>query len=239
MLVTPNFVFIHLPKTAGRFIRHQILEHAGPVLFRGGLHGPIERLPDQFQMLPIIAFVRNPWDWYVSWFFHMQDSSGFNPLFANAVKAGNNDFTSIMHYMFDSMDEDSEAAKNLDNYIQSPEHLQRESHDLDQSMINFQRENGCGMLTWRYKFNVGENENVTKHVGKFESLVEDLIQCLKSCNVPLSQPSEFKIRMARPVGEGETRAKRDFRSLYTDSRLIERVAEKEHFIVDRFGYNFE
>lgn len=239
MLVTPNFVFIHIPKTAGRFIRHQILEHAGPVLFRGGLHGPIKRLPAQFKILPIISFVRNPWDWYVSWFFHMQDYGGFNPLFANAVKAGNNDFTSIMHFIFDSLNEGSDAAKDLDDYIHSPEHLQRESHDLDQIMINFQRENSCGMLTWRYKFNIGENENTTKHIGRFETLAEDIILCLKNCNVPLSQPSKFKIRMARPVGEGATRAKRDYRSLYTDSRLIERVAEKERFIVDSFDYKFE
>lgn len=239
MLVTPNFVFIHIPKTAGRFCRHQIVEHAGPVLFRGGLHGPIERLPEQFKQLPIIAFVRNPWDWYVSWFFHMQGFDGFNPLFANAVKAGKNDFTSIMHYIFDSLEEGNPAATALDEYLKSPEHLQRESHDLDTSMISFQRQHNCGVLGWRYKFNVGEDAGVTKHIGKFEHLVDDLIRCLKDCHVLLSQPAEFKIRMARPVGEGEVRAKRDFRSMYTDTRLIERIAEKERFIVDNFDYNFE
>ena len=239
MLVTPKFVFIHIPKTAGRFIRHQIVEHAGPVLFRGGLHGPIGRLPVEFKDIPIIAFVRNPWDWYVSWYFHMQGFGGFNPLYANAVKAGNDDFTSVMHYVFDSIESETQAAKNLDDYLKSEEHLQRQSHDLDTSMIEFQRQHNCGVLGWRYMFNVGEDSAVTRHIGKFEVLVEDLIKCLKDCNVSLSELAESKIRMAGPVGEGEVRAKRDFRGLYTDDRLIERVAEKEKIIVDSFNYKFE
>ncbi len=238
MLVTPNFVFIHIPKTAGRFCRQRIVENV-PVLYRGGLHGPIQRLPDAFKQLPIIAFVRNPWDWYVSWYYHMQDFDGFNPLYANAVNAGKDDFCSVMNYVFDSIEEGTQAAANLDDYLNSPEHAQKQSHDLDSSMISYQREHNCSVLGWRYKFNIGEDDSVIKYIGKFEFLVEDLLTCLKNCGVYLDDKTRLKIHMARPVGEGEVRAKRDFRSLYTDEKLIERVAEKERFIIDKFGYHFE
>ena len=32
-------------------------------------HGHLRDLPEEFSHLPVIGFVRNPWDWYVSMFF--------------------------------------------------------------------------------------------------------------------------------------------------------------------------
>ena len=239
MLVTPRFVFIHIPKTAGRFCRHQIVEHAGPVLYRGGLHAPIIRLPQQFDHLPIVSFVRNPWDWYVSWYFHMRDNNGFNPLFANAVNSGKADFNDIMHYVFDSLEAGTEAYGNLDKYIASEAHRKKESHDLDKSMLDFQRENGCGMLSWRYLFNVGSIGGRQYRIGRYEQLVDDLIDIMESCEVKLSDESIMKIRMASPVGVGKERAKRDFRMMYTDAALIERVLDKERLIIERYNYTFD
>lgn len=239
MLVTPHFVFIHIPKTAGRFCRQQIVEHAGPVLYRGGLHEPLSRLPVGFGHLPVITFVRNPWDWYVSWYYHMQSYGGFNPLFASAVRCGHTDFTTVMHHIFDSLQAGTAAAAALDAYLASPEHAQLESHDLDTDMIGFQRQHNCCMLSWRFLFNVGERTGSDCHVGRFESLADDLVRSMQACGADLDAAVIARIRLSGPVGAGERRARRDYRSMYTDDRLIERVAEKERLLVERFAYSFD
>jgi hypothetical protein len=238
MLVTPHFVFIHIPKTAGRFCRQQIVNYGGPVLYRGGLHEPLVRLPQPFRHLPTIAFVRNPWDWYVSWYYHMHSFGGFNPLFASAIRAGHLEFTPVMQHVFDSIEPGTRAAAELDDYLHSPEHAARNSHDLDTAMIAYQREHNCGMLTWRFCFNLGVQAPTPCHVGRFETLADDLIGAMTACGSPLSEQSSARIRASRPLGEGEKRAKRDYHSLYTDRRLIERVAEKERLVIAQFGYNF-
>lgn len=239
MLITPHFVFIHIPKTAGRFCREHIVEYAGPVLFRGGLHEPASRVPDGFRHLPLLAFIRNPWDWYVSWYFHMQTYGAFNPLYANAVQSGKSCFEDIMQHIFDSIEPGTHAAESLDRYLLSAEHAAVESHDLNTIMVEQQRNAGYGMLSWRFSFNLDQNWGVPVHVGRFESLSEDLIDGMLRCGVELGESQQDAIRQAGMVGEGKVRSHRDYRDFYGSDKLIERLAEKERPVIERFGYQFD
>jgi hypothetical protein len=65
MVVTPDFVFVHVPKTAGRFIRRVLHEHFD-VLCEDELHPAYDQVPEQYASLPAFCVIRNPWDWYVS-----------------------------------------------------------------------------------------------------------------------------------------------------------------------------
>lgn len=68
MIATRDFVFLHMPKTAGRFVRKLLREHAPPDwnLHEDEEHIAVGQLPDAYRSLPVIGVVRNPWDWYVS-----------------------------------------------------------------------------------------------------------------------------------------------------------------------------
>ncbi len=68
MIVTKHFVYIHISRTAGTFLNKLILEHV-PRAQMLQYHGHLRDLPEAFSHLPVISFVRNPWDWYVSMFF--------------------------------------------------------------------------------------------------------------------------------------------------------------------------
>jgi hypothetical protein len=68
MLVTDDFVFLHIPKTAGTFIKTVIRAHLPVIDRRVATHAPYSSLPRQWRHLPGFYVVRNPWDWYVSWF---------------------------------------------------------------------------------------------------------------------------------------------------------------------------
>ena len=67
MIVTKHFVYIHVSRTGGTFLNKLILEHV-PGARMLQYHGQLRDLPEFFSHLPVIGFVRNPWDWYVSMF---------------------------------------------------------------------------------------------------------------------------------------------------------------------------
>ncbi len=75
MLVTDSFVFLHIPKTAGSFIQTVLPDHL-PVIkysYRVWTHTSYEELPERWRHLPAFCVVRNPWDWYVSWFCYTME----------------------------------------------------------------------------------------------------------------------------------------------------------------------
>lgn len=91
MIVTTKFLFLHNPKTGGIWLRNQMRKHAPPawkLLDRrenGIQHIGMRRVPEQHAHLPTISVVRNPWDWWVSWFFFNKKHNGpvWGPRFAD------------------------------------------------------------------------------------------------------------------------------------------------------------
>jgi hypothetical protein len=70
MLVTGDFLLLDVPHTGGAVLRRMWLEHAPrDRLVRNSLvpQTPYARVAHDFADLPMVCFVRNPWDWYVAW----------------------------------------------------------------------------------------------------------------------------------------------------------------------------
>src|SRR5688572_10983606 len=72
MICTNRFVFLHMARTAGNFFQ-SFLKRFFPDHQEVGYHYPRLLLPAPYRSLPIIGFIRNPWDWYVS--FYAQKAS--------------------------------------------------------------------------------------------------------------------------------------------------------------------
>lgn len=78
MLITKHFAFVHVPKTGGIWFREIVRKHAPdewlPMIdsrAKGEQHATAVEVRRRTH-LPIVAVVRNPWDWWVSWFFFMK-----------------------------------------------------------------------------------------------------------------------------------------------------------------------
>jgi hypothetical protein len=67
MILTDKFVFIHLHKSGGTFVE-KIIYHLFPHAIKIGYHYPLKMLPIRYRHLPILGVVRNPWDFYVSYY---------------------------------------------------------------------------------------------------------------------------------------------------------------------------
>ena len=104
MFITDTFGFVHLHKSGGTFVNAFLMK-----FFPGGRrlnwHLPRAFIPAADRALPIIGVVRNPWDYYVSWFAfqsqmpaHKQNAVyrtvsddgrlGFGPTVTNLVNLG-------------------------------------------------------------------------------------------------------------------------------------------------------
>lgn len=80
MVVTPSATFMHLPKCAGTFLRNAIK----PIIDNEYAHALSFNAPED---RPIFGFVRNPWDWYYSWFnFINNGSTTYNDLGFEATR---------------------------------------------------------------------------------------------------------------------------------------------------------
>jgi hypothetical protein len=71
MLVTKDFVLVHVPKTGGTFLNGLVKEYCEVVYEK--MHGRYPDLPERYRELPVIAFARDPMTWYPSWWAHMRD----------------------------------------------------------------------------------------------------------------------------------------------------------------------
>jgi hypothetical protein len=80
MFVTDRFVFLHLHKTAGTSFNN-FVEKFFPRSLRLGYHLPLRVLPAELSHLPTLGLVRNPWDFYVSWYSFQMQKERSNPLF--------------------------------------------------------------------------------------------------------------------------------------------------------------
>jgi hypothetical protein len=69
MIVCEQFVFVHVPKTGGAWVRGILKTHRHRdwYLQERRAHTPSSDAPEG---RPVLGVVRNPWDWYVSYYFY-------------------------------------------------------------------------------------------------------------------------------------------------------------------------
>ena len=68
-VVTPYFALLHVPKTGGSFLKkalREVLPRDWFVPTPARSHLKWHELPPEAADLPVLVYVRNPWDWYVS-----------------------------------------------------------------------------------------------------------------------------------------------------------------------------
>ena len=246
MLVTEKCIFLHMPKTGGHYCRDVLREFCGEVLHRGGWHAPFSRVPEQYRDLPIIIAVRNPWDWYVSWYHYMVDmlDGGHpNPLIVNASMHVELEFNAVMSYVFKSIRKGTKEAKQLNAYLKSDMHMFSKSQrpgirDLDVQMIERMNLKQYGVLSWRFDTLLQGADIKNVHFCEFESLSQELVNVLGIIGVEVSDSQKVEILNSRKVNVGATRAEKAYKDFYKGEGLKRAIAFFEKSIIKKFEYSF-
>ena len=234
MISTPKFTFVHLHKTGGQSISDALL-HCIRYAEQIGYHLPLRLLPDQAKSRPVIGVIRNPWDWYVSWYAFNNLGGVKNPLFSIASRGKQAGFRETI----ENLARYPEATASNETMKRSHKALLPEQFENDGgagftkrcvSEFDSPSEGYYSLLVRRM---LGEaKDNV--HLIRFESLERDLIEILYKLNVPETET----IRRYLSNQPKKNSSPRGHYSQYYDTDLSALVEKKEKGLLNRFGYSF-
>lgn len=267
MIVTDKFVFIHMHKCGGTFI-NLFIKKFFPSAREVGYHYPISMLPAAYKHLPVLGTVRNPWDFYVSYYMFQKELlhrahcaiallteeqkaglcadgvdlfNGVDALFSYLSHGGKQDFAATLNGFLDLPSSrellDGALARMPRNYGQrGPDTpIQRYGFRgmdlLDHELANIYN-SGSGFYTFLFKRMYGDG---AAHILPTARLSEGLLDFLRSVSVEISSEMEDYV-MNHPR---ENRSEHAHYATYYSPQLMQRVAEQESFLIQRYGFEFE
>jgi hypothetical protein len=211
MIVSKYFVFVHFPKSGGSFVR-KVLRETAPHewgLREHAWHKKLSTLPSELRMLPVIGYVRNPFDWYVSWYAYLREEylrqRCTNDFFSTVSDHGARSFKETMQCILRcEMDE---------LYADCP---------FPGSVF------GC-----HFASHFG-NDLANVNIGKFEDLRADLARLLITCCTTIPEELKTCIQSHEKVN---TSRRGQYRSYY-DKELRDIILQRDREVLQRFDYRF-
>lgn len=222
MYVGHRFVFVHLPKTGGEFLRGVLAKHfPGDVVETGiAKHGSVVDLPEELRELPKFASVRNPWDWHVSWYHYLM-GSGRRPAHRERVRATQKMFVRISH------DLSADFGTTIRNFY-LPDPVPADVGGAWRAVLD----QDIDLQTWHLHRQVADDATVV--IGRQESLGEDFLAFLDSIGLPVTGDlREDLLSSDRP-----NRSKHARYHEYYDEELAEEIRRRAAEVIERFGYSF-
>ncbi|MDE2274011.1 MAG: hypothetical protein KGL00_07395 [Gammaproteobacteria bacterium] len=234
MIATQRFVFLHLHKTGGQFVNRVLLRHL-PDARAIGYHLPRSAAPPELRNLPVIGFVRNPWDWYVSWYAFNLAQPQRNPIFRALSADGQLDFKhTLINLLHLGCDRSRALRTRISTALPETRAGNLGSGIMRADLLGFEDET-CGYFTWlwRYMFFLDARADGL-HAGRMENLRADLLEALPAVGQPVTPELRDAVLTNPPVNAS---ARRDYRACY-DAELRALVAARDAELVDTYSYGF-
>jgi Tfp pilus assembly protein PilF len=236
MIITDRFVFIHLHKTGGQSLNEAIASCI-PSHRMVGYHFPYADIPAEALDLPVVGFVRNPWDWYVSWYAFNNRHRLRSPLFKVVSNGGAAGFKSTVTNLV-NLGSRSDASEKQRNELISmlPDSLDgNRSVGLTKTSIAELAASNQGYYSWLFARMLGQGPDSRSQIGRFENLQEDFLDILERLGVAETEA----IRDTLQSRERKNTSRHSHYSHYYDDELRELIGRKDADLIDRFDYEFE
>jgi hypothetical protein len=231
MLITDKFVFLHLPRSGGTFV-YDVVRKFFPSAREIGYHLPRELLPGEYSHLPILGTVRNPWEFYVSWYHHVRPRNTASILFSCLSENGKHGFEETTRNALNLGVSD----ERLDVLIgMLPEHVdyrRRNVPNITKDSMRKIRGTGVGYYTFRFNQLFGKADDV--FFCRLDSLREDLVAFFDGIGVTTDELRDHVLSLDKKNTSEYTHA-----STYYTAELAELVRIRDRPLVERFGFTFE
>jgi hypothetical protein len=256
MIIHPKFVFIHNPHTGGAFVRKALEGLGGSFSKKASFmiltdwHKPIEILPKRYWNKLKFGVIRNPWEWYASFFAHQKPNGAFIKFFTNG-KNGT------------YADEKEEFKIFLSNMLSRDfikPHLGTKFHPVGNpylkpsvKKLDYMHALDIGFFSYRYIYmffdhydRIFMDENKRKVFNEHDKLLS-LDVVLRNENLTEGLIDLFNKRGIEITGKGkkflrkhprENGIRRKHYTEYYDDNLIELVRKKDRLIIDKYNYKY-
>ena len=223
-MITNKFIHVHIPRTAGQFIRARIKERQPLWKFLINfshltLKESNEKLAEVDKELvnkvPSFCVVRNPWDWYVSRFFFRQKE------WRREEQAP---FTDIENFSNDK--------KGFQEHMRMLEHMI--ANDEKPKKIH---KRGIPRIWHRPTISIFYDDLTAPSVDyliRFENLESELVAALSQIDPRAFEPRRLASQMKRKFNNSIHKHYRH----YYDDYLRDMVQEWDKEYIERFGYEF-
>jgi hypothetical protein len=220
MLVASQLVFVHIPRTGGGFIKGVLREHleVDARAPRLPTHAGYEELPAEFRDRPGFCVVRNPWDWYVSWYHHsIKRGPRLEGLDPGDPKGAN--WQTLFGGGKSSFKET--VTRVCEGRLEHPFAKDARRRDIDLYSAYVRVLAGRAIKQGRLE------------AGRFEELIPFFLEFLRRRGL-LSDSLRQAVESSPATNTAERGPYRD----YYDQELRELVSHKARWLTDRFGYAF-
>lgn len=229
MIANSKFIFVHLHKSAGTFFNGFVAKFF-PESRLVGYHFPKRMTPQIYQHLPTLGFVRNPWDFYVSWYSFQMQKQKSNALFMVTSKDKKLGFTETIERLL-SLHED-QALLNM-VIRQLPTQFTGTGLNVPSGALQAIGGSGLGfygfLYDWMYQGTANEPTVVKK---------EFMLAGLESffAEFDISMTDEMRTYIFEHAHQN-TSSHKHYTSYYND-RIAEMVLIADNTIVTKHGYAF-
>jgi hypothetical protein len=231
MIVTEKFVFVHLPRSGGTFIS-EVIKKFFPSAHEIGYHLPRSLLPREYSHLPVLGAVRNPWDFYVSWYYHVWPRDAASVLISWVTENGKLEFAGTTRNALNLGFNDERLDILIERLPERVDYCNRNIPNITKEAMRRVRGTGVGYYTFRFNHLFGIADDV--FICRLETLRQDLVGFFQGIGVATDELRDYVLR-----SDKKNSSEHLHYSTYYTPDLAELVSIREQQIIDRFGYRFE
>lgn len=231
MLITDKFVFLHLPRAGGTFV-YEVVTKFFPSAFEVGYHFPRELLPREYSHLPILGVVRNPWEFYVSWYEHVRPRNTASIMFSWLSENGNLDFVETTRNALNLGTNNERLDVLIDMLPEHVDYTRRNIPNITKDSMRKVRDTGVGYYTFRFNQIFGDSDDV--FFCRLDSLRDDLVAFFDGIGVATGELRDYVLRLDK-----KNTSEHSDHSTYYTADLEALVSTRDRELVNRFGFTFE
>jgi len=231
MIVTDKFVFVHLPRSGGTFVS-EVIRKFFPSAREIGHHLPRKLLPKEYSHLPVLGAVRNPWEFYVSWYCHILPRDAAIPLISWMSENGKLGFIGTIRNALNLGVDDERLDVLIEMLPEQVDYRRKNIPNITKEAVRKVRGTGVGYYTFRFNHLFGNADEV--FFCRFETLIQDLVGFFEAIGAATDELRDYVIR-----SEKKNTSEHLHYSTYYAPELAELVGIRDRQLIERFGYIFE
>ena len=230
MIVTDKFAFVHFPRTGGTFITN-VIKRFFPSQ-EVGYHLPRAFLPKEYSHLPVLGAVRNPWEFYVSWYHHVWPRDAATPLTSWLTENGKQQFEGATRNALNIGTDSDRLDALIEKLPDEVDYCRKNIPNITKEAMRQVRGTGLGYYTFRFNHLYGSADDM--FLCRLESLRQNLLDFFDSISVTTDELRDYVLH-----SDKQNTADHLHYSTYYTPELAELVSLRDRPLIERFGYVFE